>query len=82
MLYVSLSTKYLSVQYLSPSSSYASSPVHYASDSSQSLSTAPESLLSPQVGRYGGADDIGRPADEEAGGSQQYGVNHLVIRRV
>lgn len=67
--------------HLSQSSSHASSSVHYAGDGSQRLLTPPQSLLSPQVSRYGGADHIRWAANEEASGGQQSGVYHLVIRR-
>lgn len=68
--------------YLSPSSSDTPSSIHYTSNSSQSLLAAPQSLLSPQVGRYGGADHIGRTADEEASDCQQHSVYQLVVRGV
>lgn len=66
--------------HLSPSSSYTPRSVHDASDSSQSLLTPPQSLLSAQVSRYGGADHVTRTADEEASDSQQHCVYHLVVR--
>lgn len=58
--------------YLSRSSAYTPGAIYNPGDSGQSLLTAPESLLSPQVGRNGRADHVGRAADEEAGSGQQH----------
>lgn len=55
--------------YLSCSSSYTSSSIHYTSDSSQGLLTAPQSILPAKVSRYGRTDYVGRPTNEESGNS-------------
>lgn len=55
--------------YLSCSSSHTSSSIHYTSDSSQGLLAAPQSILPAKVSRYGRADYVGRPTDEESGNS-------------
>lgn len=68
------------VVHLSSSSSNTPSSVHYTGDSSQSLLTSPQSLLSAQVSSYGGADHGRWAADEEASVGQQHGIYHLVIR--
>lgn len=66
--------------HLSAGSPDAPSSVHYACDGSQSLLTPPQSLLPAKVSGYGGANHGRRAADEKAGGSQQRGVYHLVVR--
>lgn len=66
--------------HLSRSGSEAPGPVHDAGDGGQSLLTPPQSFLSAQVSRYGGADQGGRAANEAASDGQEDGVYHLVIR--
>lgn len=67
------------MSHLSCSCSYAPGSVHDPGDGGQSLLTAPQRLLSAQVGGNGRADHVGRTADEEAGRGQDDGVDELVV---
>lgn len=67
--------------HLSGSCSDAPGSVHDSGDSGQRFLAAPQSFLSAQVCRYGGADHGGRAADEAASVGQEDGVYHLVVGR-
>lgn len=67
--------------HLSCSCPDAPGSVHDSGDSGQCFLAPPQSFLSAQVCRDGGADHGGRTANEAASVGQENGVDHLVIGR-